>query len=103
MRGARYPPAPARVGGANGNGRESAHMASDSDCFSNATVSTRSWIPPWTTPRAAAGGRARAPDTARGVDAEHGLPGGAERVGEVELGHHHALEHVGGLADHHRV
>jgi hypothetical protein len=26
-------------------GSESAHMASDSDCFSKATVSTRSWMP----------------------------------------------------------
>ena len=33
------------VGGANGSGRDSAHIALDSDCFSNATVSTRSWMP----------------------------------------------------------
>ena len=43
--GAKYPPAPASVGGENGIGRDSAHMASDSDCFSKATVSTRAWRP----------------------------------------------------------
>ena len=32
-----------------------------------------------------------------------GLPDRAERVGEVQLGHHHALEHVGRLADDDRV
>ena len=45
----------------------------------------------------------RAADAARGVDAEHRLADRAERIGEVELGHHHALEHVRRLADHHRV
>ena len=32
-----------------------------------------------------------------------GLPRGAERVGEEQLGLHHALEEVGRLADHERV
>src|SRR3546814_1541937 len=33
-------------------------------------------------------------------DPEEGLARRAEGVGQVELGHHHALEEVGGLADH---
>ena len=40
-----------------------------------------------------------AADRARGVHAEHGLARGAERVGEIELGLHHAFEQVGRLAD----
>ena len=32
----------------NGSGTDSAHIALDSDCFSNATVSTRRWTPAWT-------------------------------------------------------
>ena len=47
-----------------------------------------------------AGGAA---DRAGGVDAEHGLAHRAEGVGEVELGLHHALEQVGGLAEDHGV
>ena len=43
--------------------------------------------------------RSRAADTARGVHAHHRLAHRAERVGEVELGHRDALEHVGRLAD----
>ena len=34
-----------------------------------------------------------------GVHAEQRLAGRAEGVGQVQLGHHHALEEVGGLAD----
>ena len=44
-----------------------------------------------------------AADGARGVHAEHRLARGAERVGEVELGLHHAFEQVGRLADDDRV
>ncbi len=43
--GAKYPPAPACTGMMNGTAIDSAHIALDSDCFSNATVRTRSWIP----------------------------------------------------------
>ena len=46
-----------------------------------------------------AGGAA---DRAGGVHAEHRLAGRAERVGEVELGLHHALEQVGRLAERRR-
>src|SRR5690242_20855312 len=31
----------------NGMGIDSAHIAFDSDCFSHATASTRSWTPDW--------------------------------------------------------
>ncbi len=41
MCGAKYPPAPATTGMLNGGAIDSAHMALDSDCFSNATASTR--------------------------------------------------------------
>jgi hypothetical protein len=37
------------------------------------------------------------------VDPQHGLAGGSEGVGQEQLGHDHALEHVGGLADHDSV
>ncbi len=47
MIGAKYPPAPASNGAEKGWGTESAHMASESLCFSKATVSTR-----WCTPDA---------------------------------------------------
>src|SRR5438128_12106496 len=46
--GAKYPPAPATSGAANGIGTDKPHVALLSDCFSNATVSTRSWTPPAT-------------------------------------------------------
>ena len=36
---------PRASGAANGWGTESAHIASESDCFSKATVSTRRWVP----------------------------------------------------------
>ena len=39
--GAKWPPAPAPTGAANGTGRLSAHIAFDSDCFSHDTASTR--------------------------------------------------------------
>jgi hypothetical protein len=42
-------------------------------------------------------------DRARGVHAQQRLAGGAERVGEHQFGHHHALEQVGRLAEHHGV
>ena len=45
MMGAKYPPAPASSGAEKGWGTDSAHMASESDCFSKATVRTRSWMP----------------------------------------------------------
>ena len=41
----------------------------------------------------------RPADRAGRVDAEHRLAHRAERRRQVELGHHDALEHVGGLAD----
>ena len=47
--------------------------------------------------------RRRAADRAGGVHADHRLADRAERVGEVELRHRDALEHVGRLADHDRV
>jgi hypothetical protein len=37
------------------------------------------------------------------MDAQQWLAHGAERLGEVQLGHHDALEQVGCLADHDRV
>ena len=79
-------------------GSDSAHIASDSDCFSKATVSTRSWMPACTSWLATM--RGRAADAARGVHPEQRLARRAERVGQVQLGHHHALEEVGRLADH---
>ena len=42
------PPAPAPTGIWNGGRIDSPHMALDSDCFSNATVSTRRCTPAWT-------------------------------------------------------
>ena len=89
------------MGGWNGIGSESAHMASLSDCFSKATVSTRSWMP--ACDELAGDDRGRAADAARGVHPEQRLAGRAERVGQVQLGHHHALEEVGRLADDDRV
>src|ERR1700760_4089349 len=45
MCGAKYPPAPATTGMLNGGAIDSAHMALDSDCFSNASASTRRCTP----------------------------------------------------------
>jgi hypothetical protein len=45
MWGAKKPPAPATSFWLKGMGSDRAHMASDSDCFSKATVRTRSWRP----------------------------------------------------------
>ncbi len=45
----------------------------------------------------------RAADAAGGVHPEHGLAGGAEGVGEEQLGLHDPFEGVGCLADDHRV
>ena len=45
----------------------------------------------------------RAADRARGVHAEHRLAVRAERIGEVQLRLHHALEQIGRLAQHDRV
>ncbi len=39
----------------------------------------------------------------RRVDTQHGLAHRAQGRSQVQLGHHDALEHVGGLADHHGV
>ena len=47
--------------------------------------------------------RGRAADRAGGVHAQQRLAGGAERLGQEQLGHHHALEQVGRLADDDRV
>ena len=44
--------------------------------------------------------RGRPADRAGGVDPQQRLADGTESLGEVELGHHHALEQVGCLADH---
>jgi hypothetical protein len=41
-----------------------------------------------------------AADGTGGVHPEHRLADGAERVGEIQLGHRDAFEHVGRLADH---
>ena len=76
-------------------------MASESDCFSKATVSTRWWTPDGDQVGGHDGGRA--PDRPGGVHPQDRLAHRAQGRGQVELGHHHALEHVGGLADHHRV
>ena len=48
MCGAKYPPAPATTWMLNGGAIDSAHIAFDSDCFSNATASTRRCTPAWT-------------------------------------------------------
>ena len=45
----------------------------------------------------------RPPHRAGGVHPEHGLAHRAEGRGQVQLGHHVALEHVRGLADDHGV
>ena len=45
MCGAKYPPAPAPTGLVNGTGIDNAHMAFDSDCFSQAMASTRRYLP----------------------------------------------------------
>ncbi len=45
MCGAKYPPAPAPTGLVKGTGIDNAHMAFDSDCFSQATASTRRYLP----------------------------------------------------------
>ena len=72
---------------------ERAHMASLSDCFSNATVSTRSWRPAamrsWAT-------MADPPTEPAVCTRNMGLPT-APSAGEVQLGHHHALEEVRAL------
>ena len=99
--GAKKPPAPATSGAANGIGTDRPHVALLSDCFSYATVSTRSWMPG--RDELGRDDRGRPADRARGVHAHHRLADRAERVGEVELRHRDALEHVGRLADHDRV
>ena len=72
-------------------------MASLSDCFSKATVSTRSWMPAWISWLAT---MAVEPPTEPAVWTRNmRLAGGAEGVGQEQLRHHHALEEVGGLAD----
>ena len=76
-------------------------MAFDSDCFSHAIASTRRYLPDCT--RLAATTRGRSADRAGGVHADQRLAGGADGVGHEQLGHHHALEEVGRLADHHGV
>ena len=43
--GAKYPPAPAPTGLMKGMGIDNAHMAFDSDCFSQAIASTRRYLP----------------------------------------------------------
>ena len=44
--------------------------------------------------------RGRATDAAGGVNAQERLADRSDRIGKVVLGQHHALEHVGRLADH---
>ena len=66
----------------------------------SATASTR-WCRPAST-RCDGDDAGGAADRAGGVHAEHRLARRAERVGEVELGLHHALEQVGGLAERRR-
>ena len=76
-------------------------MASESLCFSKATVSTRSWMPDATRCDATI---AVEPPTEPAVCTRNiGLPTAPERRRQVELGHHDALEHVGRLADDHGV
>ena len=76
-------------------------MAFDSDCFSHAIASTRRYLPGLHQ----AGGHhtGGAADRARGVHPDQRLAGRADRVGHEQLGHHHALEEVGRLADDHGV
>src|SRR2546421_770321 len=45
--------------------------------------------------------RVHTADTAGGVHAQHGLARGAQGVGQIELGHDDALEHVGGRSEEH--
>ena len=95
------PPAPASRGAEKGWGTDRAHMASESDCFSKATVEH-----PLVDARGdqVGGHQGRRPaHRPGGVHPEHGLAHRAQRRGQVELGHHDALEHVGGLADDHGV
>ena len=47
--------------------------------------------------------RGGAADASGGVHAEHRLADGTERLRKVQLGHHHAFEHVRRLAEHDRV
>ena len=44
--------------------------------------------------------RGRAADAPCGVHAQHRFADGTERIGEIALGHHHALEEVGRFPDH---
>lgn len=74
-------------------------MASLSDCFSKATVSTRSWTPART--RLAATMAVEPPTLPAVWTRNMGFPT-APRAWPGQLGHHHALEHVG-AADDHRV
>ena len=60
-------------------------------------VSTRSCTPGLDVRGGDDGGRAA--DRAGGVHPEQRLADGTERLGQVRLGHHHALEEVGRLAD----
>ena len=76
-------------------------MALDSDCFSNATASTRRCTP--ASDQAGRDDPGRPADRARRVHPQQRLADRAERVGQVQLGHHHALEQVGRLAQHDRV
>jgi hypothetical protein len=80
---------------------DSAHMASDSDCFSNATVSTRSWRPDAI--RSLATIAVDPPTEPAVCTRKHRLADRTERIGEEELRHITALEEVGGLADDNRV
>ena len=94
MNGANAPPAPSDAP----LPLPSANWALPSDCFSNATASTRLVLAGLHVRRGDDAGRAA--DRAGGVHAEHRLAHRAERVGQVELRLHDALEEVGRLADH---
>ncbi len=85
----------------NGGDTLSAHIALPSLCFSNPIVRTRSWMPAITCWAATI---VVEPPTLPAVCTRNtGFPDGGERVGEPQLWHHDALEHVRRLADDDRV
>ncbi len=97
MNGANAPPAPSDAPWP----LPSANWALPSDCFSNATASTRPVLAGLDVGRG--DDRRRATDRTGGVHPEHRLADRTERVGQVELRLHDALEEVGRLAEDDRV
>ena len=77
------------------------HCALPSACFSHATASTRWNRPPLTASVATLA--VEHPTLPAVCTRSMGLPCGAERVGEEQLGLHDAFEDVGRLAHHQRV